>query len=143
MTAPQAEPAKGPRPVTAFFVSLAVSTVLLAVLLFSDRRVFELADARTRVRQLDAEIGEKEQLNRDLQVQVDAANKHEFPAERIAREELQLVGPSDLVILYPSGSLTAKPTPGVNGEWDQESGAGGQASGHPAHGDPTSGHPEQ
>ncbi len=111
MTAPTAAPARGPRPIKAFLVSLVVSTLLLFVLLFSDRRVFELADARAKNRQLDAEIALKEQENRDLQAQVEAAGRHEFPAERIAREELQLVGPSDLVILYPAGSLTAKPTP--------------------------------
>src|SRR5262245_30376498 len=115
MTAASGEQPRGPRPFTAFLISLGVSTVLLSVLLFSDRRVFELADGRARIRQLDAEIAEKERENRDLQAQLEAANKHEFPAERIAREELQLVGPSDLVILYPAGSLTVKPTPAVHG----------------------------
>jgi cell division protein FtsB len=124
MTAPAAEPSKGPRPFAAFLVSLAVSTVLLGVLLLSDRRVFELAEARARVRQLDAEIAERERQNRDLQAQVEAANKHEFPAERIAREELRMVGPSDLVILYPSGSLTAKPTPAVKSAEDKNQGSG-------------------
>jgi cell division protein FtsB len=125
MTTPSGEPHRGPRPFKAFLVSLAVSTVLLCVLLFSDRRVFDLADGRARIRQLDAEIAEKERENRDLQAQLEAANKHEFPAERIAREELQLVGTSDLVILYPPGSLTVKPTPAV----------------HPA--EPSAGHPER
>jgi cell division protein FtsB len=105
------EPAREPRPFAAFLVSLGVSTILLCVLLFSDRRVFEIAGARARVRQLDAEIAQKEKENRELQADLEAANKHEFPAERVAREELQLVGPSDVVLLYPAGSLTAKPTP--------------------------------
>ncbi len=105
------EPAREPRPFAAFLVSLGVSTILLCVLLFSDRRVFDLAGARARVRQLDAEIAEKEKENRELQAELEAANKHEFPAERVAREELQLVGPSDLVLLYPAGSVTARPTP--------------------------------
>jgi cell division protein FtsB len=105
------DPAREPRPFAAFLVSLGVSAILLCVLLFSDRRVFELAEAHARVRQLDAEIAEKERENRQLQADLQAANTHEFPAERIAREELQLVGPSDLVLLYPAGSLTAKPTP--------------------------------
>jgi cell division protein FtsB len=110
MTQP-ANPVPGPRPFVAFLVSLGVSTILLCVLLFSDRRVFELAGAHARIRQLDAEIAEKERENEELKTQIEAANKHEFPAERIAREELQLVSPSDLVLLYPPGSLTAKPTP--------------------------------
>ena len=105
------DPNRGPRPFAAFLISLGVSTVLLCILLFSDKRVFELAGARVKIRQLDAEIAEKERENRDLQAQVEAANKHEFPAERVAREELQLVAPADLVLLYPPGALTAKPTP--------------------------------
>ena len=103
---------RGPRPFVAFLISLGVSTVLLCALLFSDRRVFELAGARAKIRELDAQIGEAERQNAALQAQVAAANRHEFPAERVAREELQLVGPSDLVLLYPDGALTKQPTPG-------------------------------
>jgi cell division protein FtsB len=103
---------RGPRPFKAFAVSFAVSSVLLGILLFSDGRVFELAGAHARIRQLDAEIAEKERENAELKAQVAAAARHEFPAERIAREELQLVSPEDLVLLYPPGSVTVKPTPG-------------------------------
>jgi cell division protein FtsB len=139
MTAPAAEAPRGPRPITAFLVSFAVSAVLLGVLLISDRRVFELADGRARNRQLDAEIAEKERENRDLQAQIQAANTHEFPAEKIAREELQLVGPSDLVILYPAGSLTAKPTPAVR----PADPAAGQSDPAAMPADPAAGHPER
>jgi cell division protein FtsB len=102
---------RGPRPVVAFLLSLGVSTVLLCALLFSDRRVFELAGARAKIRELDAQIADASRRNAELQAQVVAANRHEFPAERVAREELQLVGPSDLVLLYPAGALTKQPTP--------------------------------
>jgi cell division protein FtsB len=105
------EPPKGPRPITAFLISFGISAVLLGVMLFSDRRVFELADARAKIRQLDAEIAHKEREHEELAAQVAAATQHEFPAERIAREELQLVSPADLVLLYPPGTLTRKPTP--------------------------------
>jgi cell division protein FtsB len=110
MTAKE-EPNRGPRPFAAFLVSLCVSTVLLFLLLFSDRRVFELGVARAKIRQLDTEIAEKERENRELKSQVEAATTHEFPAEKVAREELQMVAPADLVLLYPPGALTAQPTP--------------------------------
>ena len=110
MTAPDA-PNHGPRPFAAFLLSLGVSAVLLFLLLFSDRRVLDLGMARVKIRQLDAEIAEKERENRDLKSQVEAATRHEFPAERVAREELQMVAPTDLVLLYPPGTLTAQPTP--------------------------------
>ncbi len=107
---------RGARPVVAFFVSLAASTVLLGLLLVSDRRVFELKKARAEVKQLDKQIGDLRRENDEIKSAIEAANRHEFPAEKAAREELNLVAPGDVVVLYPPGSLTAKrplPTPGV------------------------------
>jgi cell division protein FtsB len=100
---------KGPRPMTAFLISLAISSVLMGVLLLSDRRVLELRRARDEVKLLDRQITEKKKENEDLKGAIDGANKHEFPAEKVAREELHLVQPDEVVLLYPPGSLT-KPT---------------------------------
>ncbi len=100
----------------AFFVSLAVSSVLMGILLLSDRRVLELRRARTEVAALDRQIAERRQENAELKAAIEAANRHEFPAERVAREELHLVMPDDIVLLYPEGSLTkpnATPIPGL------------------------------
>lgn len=111
-----AEPPRGPRPMTAFFVSLAVSSVLMGVLLLSDRRVLELRRARREVGSLDRQIAERRQENAELKAAIEAANRHEFPAEKVAREELHLVQPDDVVLLYPAGSLTkpsATPIAGV------------------------------
>lgn len=110
MTAPQ-EASRGPRPFTAFLVSLGISSAFLAVLLLSDHRVFELAGAHAKIRRLDVEIAQRQAENESLKAQIEAAKRHEFPAERVAREELQLVAPSDLVLLYPRGALAPKPTP--------------------------------
>ena len=106
----------GPRPMTAFLVSLAVSSVVMGVLLLSDRRVLELRRARRDVVALDRQIAERRQENAELKASIEAANRHEFPAEKVAREELHLVQPDDVVLLYPEGSLTrpsATPIPGV------------------------------
>ena len=54
-----ADAPRGPRPMTAFLVSLAISSVLMGVLLLSDRRVLELRRARTEVRTLDRQIVER------------------------------------------------------------------------------------
>ena len=65
---------------------------------------------------LDRQIVERKKENEDLKAAIDAANQHEFTAERVAREELQLVEPDEVVLLYPPGSLTkpAKtPVPGA------------------------------
>jgi cell division protein FtsB len=100
---------RGPRPMTAFLVSLAISSVLMGVLLLSDRRVLELRRARDEVKLLDRQIAERKKENEDLKAAIEAANRHEFPAEKVAREELHLVEPDEVVLLYPPGSLT-KPT---------------------------------
>jgi cell division protein FtsB len=97
---------RGPRPLSAFFVSLAISSVLMGGLLLSDRRVLELRRARSEVEVLDRQIAERRRENERLQAQIEAANQHEFPAEKVAREELHLVSPDDVVLLYPPGSLT-------------------------------------
>jgi GNAT superfamily N-acetyltransferase len=59
------------------------------------------------VRTLDRQIAERRRENEGLRNAIDAAAKHEFPAERVAREELHLVASDDVVLLYPPGSLTA------------------------------------
>jgi cell division protein FtsB len=92
---------------TAFVVSLAVSSVLMGVLLLSDRRVLELRRARTEVQALDRQIAQRRRENETLRQAIDAAARHEFPAEKVAREELHLVASDDVVLLYPPGSLTA------------------------------------
>ena len=108
-------PPRAPRPILTFFVSLGASSAILAMLLLWDRRVLELRRARVEVRQLDVQIADRTRENDLLRLQIEAARKHEFPAEKVAREELHLVQPDDLVLLYPPGSLSGpdgqKPAP--------------------------------
>ena len=108
-------PPKTPRPVAAFFVSLAGSALVLTMLVLSDGRVLELKKAREDARQLDLQIARLREQNRELRAAVDAARRHEFPAEKVAREELHLVHPEDLVLLYPDGSLSGKKKSAVDG----------------------------
>ena len=112
---PARKPVREPKPLKAFFVSLAVSALLLGALLSTDRRVLELRKAKVDVKELDRKIAEERKENARLTSAIDAANREEFPAEKVAREELNLVHPEDLVLLYPAGSLSgekkATPTP--------------------------------
>jgi len=96
----------GPRPLTAFFWSLAGSALVLGLLLLSDRRVLQLKRARAEIQELDRRIAESRRENEELSAAIEAARGHDFPAEKAAREELHLVSPEDLVLLYPAGSLT-------------------------------------
>ncbi len=112
---PPPAPPKTPRPIAAFFVSLAGSALVLTMLVLSDGRVLELKKAREDARQLDLEIARLREQNRELRAAVDAARRHEFPAEKVAREELHLVHPEDLVLLYPDGSLSGKKQSALDG----------------------------
>ncbi|MDQ5858116.1 MAG: septum formation initiator family protein [Acidobacteriota bacterium] len=109
------KPVREPRPLRTFFLSLAVSALLLGALLSTDRRVLELRKAKVEVKELDRKIKDERKENARLTSAIDAANREEFPAEKVAREELNLVHPEDLVLLYPPGSLSgerkATPTP--------------------------------
>jgi cell division protein FtsB len=96
----------------AFFVSLGVSALLLGMVLVTDGRVMELRKAKAEVRELDRKLANEKKENARLVAAIQAANREEFPAEKVAREELNLVHPEDVVLLYPDGTLTKdKPTP--------------------------------
>lgn len=105
-------PPRSPRPVLAFFLSLLLSSAALAFLLLSDGQVLELKKAKAEIAQLDRQIRERRRENEALRAAIDAANRHDFPAEKAAREDLHLVASDDLVLLFPDGSLSGpKATP--------------------------------
>ena len=107
-----APPPRNPRPLAAFFVSLAGSAVVLGLFLLYDGRLLELKKAKAEIRQLDKQIADRKRENGQLRASITAANRAEFPAEKAAREELHLVHPEDIVLLYPPGTLSPqKPTP--------------------------------
>jgi hypothetical protein len=83
----------------------------LGLLLVSDPRVFELKKARSHLRSLDRQITQIQRENGALRAAIEAANRHEFPAEKVAPEELHFVAPGDLVLLYPQESLSGRATP--------------------------------
>ena len=111
-TSTTSAPRREPRPIAAFFVSLGVSALLLGMVLVTDGRVMELRRAKAEVRELDRKLENEKKENARLIAAIQAADREEFPAEKVAREELNLVHPEDVVLLYPDGSLTRdKPTP--------------------------------
>ncbi|MEO8189922.1 MAG: hypothetical protein ABI682_06235 [Acidobacteriota bacterium] len=104
-------PPRAPRPFLTFFASLACSSVVLGLLLLWDHKVLDLHNAREDVKRLDVQLAGRAAENDELRLSIEAATRHQFPAEKVAREELHLVHPEDLVLLYPAGSLSAKKEP--------------------------------
>ena len=105
---------RSPRPLAAFFFSLLASAIALGVLLLYDGRVLELRKARAEIRQLDKRIADRRRENERLRAAIGDASRQSFPAEKAAREDLHLVHPEDVVLLYPPGSLSGeKPTPSL------------------------------
>lgn len=110
-----AKPPSNPRPFAAFFLSLLGSAAVLGIVLLYDGRLLELKRAKAEIRQLETRINERKRENAELKAAIRAANRGELPAEKTAREELHLVQPEDVVLLYPAGSLSNRapgaPTP--------------------------------
>ena len=115
MRAP-ARPPKNPRPFAAFFLSLLGSGIVLGLFLLYDGRVVELKKARSDIQQLEDRIADRKRENAQLRAAINAANRGELPAEKTAREELHLVQPDDVVLLYPPGSLSGQPPSGRGAE---------------------------
>jgi len=105
-----APPPRNPRPFVAFFLSLTGSAVVLGLVLLYDGRVLELRKAKAEIHQLDKRVAERRRENVRLRAAIASANRGELPAEKAAREELHLVHPEDVVLLYPPGTLAPKPT---------------------------------
>ena len=106
-----APPPRNPRPLATFLLSLAASAVALGLFLLYDGRLLELKKAKAEIRQLDKQIADRKRENTDLRTSITAATRGQFPAEIAAREELHLVHPEDIVLLYPPGTLSPQPTP--------------------------------
>jgi len=104
-----AKPPRNPRPFAAFFLSLLGSAAVLGIVLLYDGRLLELKRAKAEIRQLETRINERKRENAELKAAIKAANRGELPAEKTAREELHLVQPEDVVLLYPAGSLSNRP----------------------------------
>jgi hypothetical protein len=100
---------RGPHPVAAFLWSLAISAFVLAMLLVTDPRLLQLKKGRAEVRDLDRRIAELGKENEEMRSAIQAAARHDFPAEKAAREELHLLRSDELVLLYPRGALTRDP----------------------------------
>jgi cell division protein FtsB len=101
-----------PRERSPFLLALAVIAVLVAVGAASLRSWRDLAEQRAHEAELAQAIVKTETKVRQLEERNRRLEKDPVTLERLARQELGLVKPDDLVVVFPApGADAAKPRP--------------------------------
>ena len=101
---PSARPNTNPaRPISYLVVSLLFSALLFAIFLVSDHGFIEVGRQRKRLASLQADVSRLAAENEALEKDVAALQKDPKAVERIAREELDLVKPDEIVLVLPGG----------------------------------------
>jgi len=98
-----------PRERSPFLLALAVIALLVAVGAASLRSWHDLAEQRAHEAELAAAIAKTETKVRQLEERNRRLEKDAVTLERLARQELGLVKPEDLVVVFPAPGA-ARPT---------------------------------
>lgn len=104
------------RPGVALIFSLGASAALFAFFLLSDKGLLQERRHRQRVAELQTEVAALFQENEKLEGEVTSLRTDPAAAEKVAREELNLVRPGDVVLILPKGwqeqaAKSAQPAP--------------------------------
>jgi len=91
-----------PRIAVGVFGLLTVAMVLLAI--FDDRGVLEVRKQHAKLDQVNADITSLAQENESLRKNIDKLRSDPATIERIAREQLKLVKPGEIVLVGPEES---------------------------------------
>jgi len=91
------------QPLTYVGFSLVVSVLLFVFFLAGDRGFLQVRKQRTQVSALQAEITAIDEKNRALEREVARLTEDPAAVEKIAREDLSLVAPGDVVLVLPPG----------------------------------------
>ncbi|MBK9375639.1 MAG: septum formation initiator family protein [Holophagales bacterium] len=83
--------------------SLVLSVLLFVFFLAGDRGLLQVRKQRAQVGALQAEVSAIAGRNESLEREVARMTKDPAAVERIAREDLQLVAPGDVVLVLPPG----------------------------------------
>jgi cell division protein FtsB len=88
-----------PRVAVGVFGLLTVAMVLLAV--FDDRGVLEVNKRHSELARIKNEIAALQQNNETLKTEIDDLRYDPATIERIAREQLKLVKPGEIILITP------------------------------------------
>lgn len=111
--APAARPeTRHVRPASYVLVSLLLSALFFGIFLVSDRGLLQVRKQRLLLAKARAEVAELEAGNRKLEAEVAALRGDPRAVEKIAREQLNLVRPGEVVVVLPDGwERRVKPAP--------------------------------
>ncbi len=82
-------------------LSVVLTIVFLISFLFSDEGIAELQRSRKHVTQLQTGIDQLRQDNQRLRAEIDSLQRSTFAVEKIAREDLSMSRPGEVIYLLP------------------------------------------
>jgi len=111
--APAARPeGRHVRPASYVLVSLLLSALFFGIFLVSDRGLLMVRRQRQQLAKARAEVAELEAGNKKLETEVAALKSDPRAVEKVAREQLNLVKPGEIVLVLPDGwEARVKPAP--------------------------------
>jgi cell division protein FtsB len=83
-------------------LSSVLTIVFLVSFFFSEQGMSELQRSRLRVQNLQSEVTRLETENKRLQQEIESLKKSTFAVERIAREDLGMSKPGEVVYMLPA-----------------------------------------
>jgi cell division protein FtsL len=84
-----------------FLLSAVLTLVFLVSFVFSEEGIAELQRARKRVHDLQTELVQMEAENARLRREIESLKRSTFAVERIAREDLGMSKPGEIVYMLP------------------------------------------
>ncbi len=102
--APAARPeGRHVRPASVIVVSTLLSALVFGIFLVSDRGLLQVRKQRRQLAKAREEVSQLEADNKRLEAEVVALKSDPRALEKIAREELNLVRPGEVVLVLPDG----------------------------------------
>jgi cell division protein FtsL len=92
------------------FLSAILTAVFLVSFIFSEEGISELQRSRKRVHDLKSEIQRLQTENQRLAAEIESLKNSTFAVERIAREDLSMSKPGEVVYMLPRKEESKVPT---------------------------------
>lgn len=93
------------------FLSAILTAVFLISFVFSEEGISELQRSRKRVHDLETEIQRLQVENQRLAAEIESLKNSTFAVERIAREDLSMSKPGEVVYMLPRKDAAKTPGP--------------------------------